>query len=153
MSLIRNNSAWDLAEIERFFASTAIPLRLGCLTSDQKPLVSSLWYLYDDGALWCATQASSSVAQLLGSNPACGFEVAPEQMPYRGVRGQGNVRILESEGLPLLLRLVDRYLGTRDTEFARWLIKLAATDEVALRIEPDWLTAWDFSARMQPQAE
>lgn len=42
---------------------------------------------------------------------------------------------------------MDRYLGTRDSGFARWL--LARQDrEVAIRIEPDWLTSWDYGERM-----
>jgi len=48
-----------------------------------------------------------------------------------------------------LLRLLDRYLGSRDSGFATWLIERAST-EVAIRIEPTWLTSWDFSKRMQP---
>lgn len=148
MSMVRPNSAWDRVQIDSFLIDTVIPVRLGTLTSDGRPLVSSLWFLYEDQALWCATQASSSVASLLQQTPECGFEVAPEQMPYRGVRGQGRAELLPEQGLPLLLKLVDRYLGTRDTEFAQWLIKLAQKDEVAVRIELEWLTAWDFSDRM-----
>ena len=68
-------------------------------------------------------------------------------MPYRGVRGQGRVSILPGEGMPVLLRLIDRYLGTRDSGFAKWLVEYAE-DEVAIRIEPEWFTAWDFSKRM-----
>ena len=107
-----------------------------------------MWFLYDDGALWCATKSSASIAQIVGARPECGFEVAPESMPYRGVRGQGEVSLRPEEGLPILLRLIDRYLGTRESEFAQWLIA-QATNEVALRIDASWLTAWDFSERMQ----
>ena len=148
MSLVRSNSAWDRVQIDRFLIDTVIPVRLGTLTSDGAPLVSSLWFLYEDQALWCATQASSSVAQLLDRSPVCGFEIAPEQMPYRGVRGQGRVQVQAGKGLPVLKKLIDRYLGTRDTGFAQGLLELGQTDEVAIRIEPEWLTAWDFSERM-----
>ena len=81
------------------------------------------------------------------TGPGCGFEVAPETPPYSGVRGQGHAELLPGEGIPVLLRLVDRYLGTRETRFARWLIGRGDA-EVAIRIRPDWLTSWDFSGRM-----
>ena len=68
-------------------------------------------------------------------------------MPYQGVRGQGQVTLLQAEGEAVLRRLIERYLGTQDSEFARWLIQRAET-EVAIRIQPNWLTSWDFSGRM-----
>ena len=130
-----------------FFASTVIPLRLACIDRDGDPLVCSLWYLYSEGALWCATQQSARVVGFLEAEPRCGFEVAPETMPYCGVRGQGRVSLLPAEGPGMLLRLIDRYLGNRDSGFASWLITRSA-DEVAMRIEADWVTSWDFSKRM-----
>lgn len=148
MSEISNSSHWDLAQIERFLDTTVIPVKLACTSSNGKPLVCSLWFMYDDGVIWCATKASASVAKFLQQHPDCGFEVAPESMPYTGVRGQGVATLSEAEGMDVLLKLMDRYLGTRESGFARWLIS-QASDEVAIRIEPDWLTAWDFTARMQ----
>ena len=147
MATIRATSHWELPQIEAFLNECVIPVRLATLTKADRPLVCSLWYVYDGQAIWCATKGSANVAEFLTRTPDCGFEVAPEQMPYRGVRGQGQVEILPEEGVPLLLRLIDRYLGTRDSDFAHWLVE-QATDEVAIRITPDWYTAWDFSGRM-----
>ena len=67
--------------------------------------------------------------------------------PYRGVRGQGRAHLLPEAGAARLEVLLDRYLGDRESNLARWLLS-RAEDEVAIRIEPSWLTAWDFSARM-----
>jgi len=148
MPTIRSSSAWDEQQINRFLADTVIPIRLACIDRDGDPLVCSLWYLYADGALWCATQQTANVIALFEANPRCGFEVAPETMPYRGVRGQGKVTLSAEQGPATLLRLLDRYLGTRDSGFATWLIA-RSVGEVALRIDPDWLTSWDFSQRMK----
>ena len=147
MTVVRAKSQWELPQIEAFLDECVIPVRLACVNGRGLPLVCSLWYLYDDGAIWCATKASSSVAGFLTESSDCGFEIAPESMPYRGVRGQGKVSVLPEEGLPVLLRLMDRYIGTRESEFAKWLVAQSA-DEVAIRIDPDWYTAWDFTERM-----
>ena len=147
MFSVRANSDWSLEQIEAFFTASVIPLRLACRTTSGQPLICSLWFLYEDGALWCATKPNASVAKLLLQDAGCGFEVAPDSMPYRGVRGQGRAVLRQDRGMEVLLRLIDRYLGTRDTRFAQWLIKSAA-DEVAIEVRPDWLTAWDFSGRM-----
>ncbi len=147
MSLIRKSSAWDQPTIAAFLQKTVIPIRLACADTAGVPLICSLWYLYDDGVIWCATQQSAAIVRFASTHQQCGFEVAPEAMPYQGVRGQGKVTLLKEEGEVVLGRLVERYLGTQDSEFARWLMQ-RAEHEVAIRIEPDWLTSWDFRGRM-----
>ena len=149
MTELKASSAWDQPQIDDFLRDCVIPIRLGCLTPDGVPLVCSLWYMYEDDALWCATQQTASVVSFLKNIPRCGFEVAPEAMPYRGVRGQGRVTLSDSAGPDTLLRLIDRYVGTRESAFALWLLERSDT-EVAIRIEPEWFTSWDFSDRMQP---
>jgi hypothetical protein len=103
--------------------------------------------LYDEDAIWCATQGSARIVRLLARESRCGLEVAGDLPPYRGVRGQGTAVIDAGAGAAVLPQLIDRYLGSRDSAFARWLLARQA-GEVAIRIEPDWLTAWDYSRRM-----
>jgi len=147
--VIRANSAWSEQKIGSFLSEQRIPIRLACLTPGGGPIVCSLWYLYEDGALWCATQKTAKVAAYLERHRVCGFEISPEAMPYKGVRGQGKAALVAERGLDVLQQLIDRYLGTRESDFARWLIRRASR-EVAIRIDPIWLTAWDFTPRMKP---
>ena len=148
MSLVKKTSAWDQQSIDAFLRSTVIPVRLACSDAEGVPLICSLWYLYDNEVIWCATQQSAAIVRLIEDQRQCGFEIAPEAMPYRGVRGQGKVTLLSDEGEAVLLRLIDRYLGKRDSDFAQWLVRRAET-EVAIKIQPDWFTSWDFSRRMR----
>lgn len=46
-----------------------------------------------------------------------------------------------------VISLDERYLGTRDSHFAKWLID-RRDNEVAIRIVPSWITAWDYAQRM-----
>ena len=108
----------------------------------------SLWYVWLDGALWCATGPRARILKLLRREPRCGFEVAGDAPPYRGVRGQGRAQLHPERGAETLAMLVDRYLGTRETPFAQWLLARAAS-EVAIRIEPQSIASWDFRARMR----
>ncbi len=147
MMKIRDSSAWSKPEIAGFLGDSVIPVRLACVTPSGAPLVCSLWYVYADDAIWCATQQSAAVVKYLEKDSRCAFEIAPEQPPYKGVRGQGRASLVQAEGQDVLLRLVDRYLGDRESGFARWLIKRSDT-EMAIRISPDWITSWDFAARM-----
>jgi hypothetical protein len=75
--------------------------------------------------------------------------VAGDEPPYKGVRGQGRAELRPADGVRVLTELLDRYQGGRETPLARWLLA-RADREVAVRIDIDWLTAWDYSARMAP---
>jgi len=138
---------WSAARAARFLTEQAIPLRLGCLTASGWPLVVSHWFLYRDGMLWCATQASAKVVGYLRAEPRCSFEVATNDPPYRGVRGQGRAHLEPAAGDAVLRGLIDRYLGSDDSAFATWLLSRAG-DEMAIRIEPHRVRSWDFSRRM-----
>ena len=145
---IRSASAWALPEIEQFLADTVIPIRLAFTTGSGAPLVMSLWYLYDDGALWCATQQDAKLVAQLRRHETVGYEIAGDQPPYHGVRGQGRAELSLEAGPAMLERLIDRYLGRRDSSLAQWL--LARRDsEIAIRIRPQWVTAWDYRTRMR----
>jgi nitroimidazol reductase NimA-like FMN-containing flavoprotein (pyridoxamine 5'-phosphate oxidase superfamily) len=146
-AIIRSSSAWSAAEIRHFLLVTEIPVRLACLAISGGPMLCSVWFLYESDAIWCATPRSARLVEMLKKDPRCAFEIAGDLMPYRGVRGQGNATLSRADGPSILLRLIDRYLHTRESAFAQWLIA-RQDDEVAIRIEPAWLTSWDFSTRM-----
>jgi len=138
---------WSQVEAQRFLAETVVPLRLGCTDGRGWPVVLSVWYLYRDGALWCATAPGAAVVRYLERDGRCAFEVAPEAPPYRGVRGQGMATVARGEGGELLRELLVRYLGATDTALGQWLLARAA-GEVAICIEPRRLSSWDYRARM-----
>ena len=147
VALVRPGSAWTAGDIERFLVETEIPARIACTAGNGVPLVCSLWYQYSDGALWCATPRRADLVAMLAREPRCGFEIAGDAAPYRGVRGQGRATLVPAEGPAVLGRLVDRYVRNRDSGFPRWLLK-RQSEEVAIRIDFQWLTSWDFTARM-----
>jgi nitroimidazol reductase NimA-like FMN-containing flavoprotein (pyridoxamine 5'-phosphate oxidase superfamily) len=134
-------------EVERYLRETVVPVRLACLTASGWPLVLSLWFLYRDGTLWCASRPGARVVEHLERDARCAFEVAREAPPYRGVRGQARATVLGAAGGRLLGELIDRYLSARTSPLARRLLAGAA-DEVAIRIVPTRLTSWDYTARM-----
>ena len=144
---IKPNSAWNVAEVTAYLAATQNPLRLSVM-SGKRPLIVPLWFLHDDAGLWCASKRDSFIVRKIRAQHGCGFDISDNTIPYRGVRGQGTVAIVAGDGERVLRQLIDRYLPNPESEFARWL--LAGVDqEVAILIEPAWLSAWDFSARMR----
>ncbi len=78
------SGAWDAGETERFLESSTVPLRVACRTPDDEPWLLSLWYLYRDGALWCATGADADVVRYLRHDDGVAFEASTNHPPYRG---------------------------------------------------------------------
>lgn len=140
-----------LADHQEFLEKIRIPMRLACKTESGWPMVLSLWFIYLDGALYCATRKGARVVGYLLANSECAFEIAADQPPYCGIRGQGVTSIDEQRGNEILDLLLERYLGGRDNRLAQQLLKNSA-DEVAIRLDPVRVFSWDFSARMKDTA-
>jgi hypothetical protein len=135
-------------EIHDFLETYDAPIRISGVAQSGYPIICSLWFEYADNALWCATQKTAKIARVLSDNPKCAFELAPNTPPYFGIRGQGNATLQIVDADKLLERLIDRYLGDRNSKLARMLLKKAA-DEVAMRIEIEQITSWDYRSRMK----
>lgn len=142
----RLTGPWSAEKTLAFLGETTTPMRLAANGRRGAPLLTPLWFLWADGRLWAASKPESAIVRALATDPMCAFEISVETPPYKGVRGRGVADILP-DGLPLLRRLLDRYLGDDMTAFQARLMK-ASEDERAIRIRPERLTAWDFSGRM-----
>ncbi|MGB0026350.1 MAG: hypothetical protein WBP64_05885 [Nitrososphaeraceae archaeon] len=83
-----------------------IPIRLACLSTSDWPVVVSLWYIYSGEKFYCATQNTAKIVKYLRCSPKCGFEIAGDRFPYRGIRGYGKASILKDKGEVILRLLV-----------------------------------------------
>ena len=138
---------WELDKIESYLESKTIPLRLSVITPSGFPLVVSLWYQYEEGIIWCAAQKDSTLVKNISRNGNCGFEIAPNEPPYMGVRGRGSATINFVEGASKLETLINKYLDKKNDELAKWLMK-RSENEVAIIIKPECFYSWDYSERM-----
>jgi len=144
--VIPRSGPWAAAEIEDYLHDAVIPVRIATIGSTG-PLVQSLWFFYDDAALWCATQSDAVLVRRLRADPRCGFEIAADAPPYRGVRGRGRASIELESAATVLPRLIERYLGSQPTELGTWLLS-RLDSEVAVRITDLTVTSWDYTGRM-----
>jgi len=135
-------------ENAKYLEEAQIPLSLACVTHSGWPMVLSLWYMYSEGRLWCATQKTAKVVEYLRREPRCAFEVAGEAPPYHGVRGQGIPTLNEKRGKEFLERLLWRYLKGIQSPLAKQLLS-RSENEVAIEIEPTNMFVWDYSKRMR----
>ena len=137
-----------LSEVREYLAQVRIPIRLASITAGGWPALISLWYLYQDGLLYCATQESAKIIRYIEQNNRVAFEVAADDPPYCGVRGQARARIDDQLGAKILEKLLERYLGSTTNELAQNLLAKKDT-EVAIVLEPMRIYTWNFRQRMK----
>jgi nitroimidazol reductase NimA-like FMN-containing flavoprotein (pyridoxamine 5'-phosphate oxidase superfamily) len=137
----------QITDFENFLEETTIPLRLACTTETGWPIVLSLWFIYKQGKLYCATQSNAKVVTYLKDNPSCAYEVAGDFPPYCGIRGQAVAEIDEKKGQEILKELLSRYLGGSENKLSNFLLD-EERQEVALILKPINCFSWNFSSRM-----
>jgi len=138
----------DTEEIDKFIPDSKIPIRIAFMKSTDLPAVISLWYVCKDGKIYCATQKTAKIVSHLQRNSVCGFEIASDKQPYKGIRGEGTVRILNETGAYVLDILIDKYLGEKESTLSK-LLRNNSKTEVAIEITPQKIFHYDYSKRMK----
>ena len=147
-SPIRLTGPWTESRVQEFLAEARIPMRLAANTDSGFPVILSLWFLPEEHELLAAVHRNARIAKRLKADARCAFEIAPNEPPYRGVRGWA-IASLESEGAPELLeRLLNRYLGSGESSLGRFLLA-RADEELIVRLQPSRIDSWDYSERME----
>ena len=144
---MKNKGAWSPIEVDKYLTDTVLPARISVVSPNNWPIIVSLWFLFENGSLYCATKKTSRIAECLSRSNRCAFEIARDNAPYFGVRGQGKATLVSENGNYILSRLADRYLGKGDSEFRSWLMS-NVENEIAIRIDPNNFFSWDYRKRM-----
>jgi nitroimidazol reductase NimA-like FMN-containing flavoprotein (pyridoxamine 5'-phosphate oxidase superfamily) len=139
----------DREWVDAFLDAQTIPVRISTHTPAGGLWMLSLWYGYDpdDAQIHLATARSARVVEYLEHDPDLAFEVSTNDVPYRGVRGQGTASLEPDAEKALLRTLIDRYLGDTDNDLANWLLR-DDREEVHVTVDVEKAYAWDYSDRM-----
>jgi len=114
------------------------PVRLSSQSPNGYPLISTLWFLYEDGCFWCITNQSTLMRRNLSANPRCAFEITLHDARYKLLRGQGDAELLLEEGGRITEAMISRYLPDPKGDMAAALRARIPT-EYAIRIVPRWV--------------
>lgn len=131
-----------------FLKAKRIPVRLSCILPNQYPLVISLWYIYEDGKIFCASGKSSKIISYLQENSRIGFEVAADSPPYCGIRGYGTAELSNDHKYTMIKRLYSKYFNNTDSELYSFLTD-PNRDEMVITIAPEQIYKWNFTNRMK----
>ena len=125
-----------------------IPIRLAFTKPQGIPSVISLWYVCVEEKIYCATQKTAKIVSHIQKNSLCGFEIARDNPPYKGTRGDGIAHIQSEKGNKILEILIKKYLGKKESTLTNFLRKNSKT-EVAIEITPRTTFHYDYSKRMK----
>ncbi len=128
-------------DIETLLREHHHPVRLASQSPNGYPLISTLWFLYEDQSFWCITQASTLMRRNLAANPRCAFEIALTGARYKLLRGQGDATLDLADGARVTERMIARYIRDPAGEVAQKLRAQIPT-EYAIRIRPRWVRGW-----------
>jgi len=134
--------------MKNYLRDIKIPIRIGCIDGNGLPRVVSMWFLYKDGVLYCATSKFAKIVSWLEVHSKCGFEVAPDNPPYCGVRGTGSVEILDDPDKAMLKEIYLKYCKDTPNQFQNFLFS-GGRIEVVLKITIERTMMWNFTRRME----
>ena len=143
-----NMQKLDNNEINKFIPDLKIPIRVAFIKSSGMPAVISLWYVCNDDKIYCAAQKTAKIVSYLQKNLVCGFEIAADKPPYKGMRGEGTARILNETGAYVLDLLMQKYLEEKESTLSK-LLRNNSKTEVAIEITPQKIFHYDYSKRMK----
>jgi hypothetical protein len=125
-------------EITMLLRDLASPVRLASLSPNGFPLISTLWFIYEDGLFWCITQQRTLLRRNLAANPRCAFEISLDGQRFKLVRGQGIATLDLEEGGRVTERMITRYLGDPNGSVAV-AMRAQIPTEYAIAIRPLWV--------------
>ena len=140
-------SAWDSNEIERFLVAQKTPMRIAVLDHDDFPMICSVWHHYHEQKIYAVAHKNSKLIKKLTAHEQCAFEIAPNEPPYKGVRGQAIAHISSQHCDEKLNHLLEKFLGSGYQQLKNFL-QSRSDDERVIELQIKKVTAWDFSQRM-----
>jgi hypothetical protein len=126
------------AQITELLTGLSRPVRLASLSPHGYPLISTLWFVYEQEKFWCITQSRTLMRRNLAANPRCAFEITLPGGRYKLLRGQGDAILDLAEGARVTNLMIDRYLDDPQGPVAAKL-RAQIPSEYAICITPRWV--------------
>ena len=125
---------------QRRFVEKPRIARLATVGRDGAPLVTPVWYAFDDGAFLVLTDAGSQKHRNVERDPRVELCIDDERPPYHTVLVRGRATVEPARGPEWRLSLAVRYLG--EAGGLRYVTENPPRAEVLLRITPERVRGW-----------
>jgi len=135
-------------EVRNFLSDSKLNALLGTVDEKGDPNVHPTWYYFDNNKIYVETSKSSKKVRNIMRKNTVYFCIDDETIPYKGVRGKGEVRISEdvNRNVPIAEKIMIKYTGSLDNNVAKFLMDAVKSgNSVILEITPSYYSTWDYS--------
>lgn len=142
-------SALTKSQIIEFLSAGKMNLCLGTIDEKNHPNIHPVWYVYENERLYIATETRSKKIQNIKQNEVVYFAIASEKIPFIGVRGKGDPKILEdkNKNSDIAKKLIVKYLGNFENKMSKEIIEeMKNGDEVVVEITPKYFSTTNFES-------
>lgn len=111
----------NAAEQEAFLAEPGVLMRIAVVREDGSPLVTPIWFLYENAAIHFTPRERSEWFRCLRRDPRVALCIDEENLPYRKVLVEGRAELVHDLGeddvwRDLYRRIARRYVGEHGAE-------------------------------------
>ena len=137
-------------EVRNFLSNSKKNAHIATLDEGGEPNIHPTWYYFDNESekIHIESGKASRKTQNLVRNNIIYYCIDDDNLPYKGVRGKGTVRISEDTNfnLPIAEKIVIKYLGSVEHPVSQLLLNsLKNGDAVLIEITPRFFATWDDS--------
>ena len=132
---------FDIETLE--FLSRPLLMRLATHGADGYPQVTPVWFIQENGCLYCSTEQERVKVRNILRNPRVGASIDDDH-PYRGISLKGAASVRETDIEALVSRIAARYVPAGELDALMiWLFKgprvvLQITPVHVVKIGADW---------------
>lgn len=135
-------------EVRNFLTSSKKNVHISTLDDKGEPNIHPTWYYFDNDSdkIYIESGKASRKTQNLVRNNVIYFCIDDDNIPYKGVRGKGTVRISEDTNynIHIIEKILVKYLGSIEHHVSQLLLNIARNgDAVLLEITPRFYATWD----------
>ncbi|HVN53647.1 MAG TPA: pyridoxamine 5'-phosphate oxidase family protein [Anaerolineaceae bacterium] len=135
------------AVLDAFLSKPLLLARIATTGKNGQPHVVPVWYLWEDGALWISSFASTRHVRELRADPRCSILIdeAPTGEINYGVIFEGRVELItEPRELveAMAEKIYTRYLGpvgVKKPDPQSWIYD---PENLIIKLTPDWMKVW-----------
>ncbi len=110
-------------------------LRLAVIQpKENKPHVSSVWYLFSDGSFWISTASDRLKVRAIRKNPKVALIIDTDVMPYEGIIVEGRAKLTKTDLERITLAIVRKYIDRKNVE--KQFRSLMRSPRILIRVEP-----------------
>lgn len=111
----------SVEERDAFLGEPGVVMRVAVVRADGSPLVTPIWFAYEDGAIYFTPREKSEWFSCLRRDPRVALCIDEQPLPYRKVLVEGQAELVHDVGEDArwrdrYRRIATRYVGTDAAE-------------------------------------